>query len=82
MLNADRYDLKINNEHVQYTDVFDPDFLHPVPPQDKRSLEELTKSWLANNHVDIELELAKKFHLVEEKTKSDGTKITCLSSSV
>ena len=82
VLNADRYDLKINNEHVQYMDVFDPDFLHPVPPQDKRSLEELTKLWLANNHVDIELELAKKFHLVEEKTKSDGTKITCLSSSV
>ena len=44
--------------------------------------EELTKSWLANNHLDIELELAKKFHLVEEKTKSDGTKITCLSSSI
>ena len=82
MLNADRYDLKINNEHVQYMDVFDPDFLHPFPSQDKRSLEELTKSWLANNYVDTELELAKKFHLVEEKTKSDGTKITCLSSSV
>ena len=82
VLNADRYDLKINNEHVQYMDVFDPDYLHPPPPQDKRSLEELTKNWLANNHVDIELELAKKFYLVEEKTKSDGTKITCLSSSV
>ena len=55
-------------------DVFDPNFLHPPPPQDKRSLEELTKNWLANKHVEIELELAKKFHLVEEKTKSDGTK--------
>ena len=69
VLNTDRYDLKINNEHVQYMDVFDPNFLHPLPPQGKRSLEELTKNWLANNHVDIELELAKKFHLVEEKTK-------------
>ena len=63
-------------------DVFNPDYLLPPPPQDKRTLEELTKEWLANTHVDIELELAKKFHLVEEKTKSDGTKITCLSSSV
>ena len=80
--NADRYDLKINNEHVQYMDVFDPDYLLPPPPQDKRSLEELTKTWIASNHVDIELELAKKFYLVKEKTKSDGTKITCLSSSV
>ena len=80
--NANRYDLKINNEHVQYKDAFDPDYLHPVPDRDSRSLEELTKSWLANNHVDIELELAKKFHLIEEKTKSDVTKITCLSSSV
>ena len=82
VLNADRYDLKINNEHVQYMDVFDPDFNQPVTPQDKRSLEELTKSFLSSNFVEIELELAKKFHLVEEKTKSDGTKITCLSSSV
>ena len=82
VLNADRYDLKINNEHVQYMGVFDPDFNQPVTPQDKRSLEELTKSFLNSNLVEIELELAKKFHLVEEKTKSDGTKITCLSSSV
>ena len=82
VLNADRYDLKINNEHVQYMDVFDPDFNQPVTPQDKRSLKELTKSFLNSNLVEIELELAKKFHLVEEKTKSDGTKITCLSSSV
>ena len=68
---------------MQYKDVFDPDYLHPVPDRDSRSLEELTKSWLANNHVDIELELAKKkFQLIEEKTKSDVTKITCLSSSV
>ena len=80
--NANRYDLKISNEHVQYKDAFDPDYLHPVPDRDSRSLEELTESWLANNHVDIELELAKKFHLIEEKTKSDGTKIICLSSSV
>ena len=80
--NADRYDLKINNEHVQYMDVFNPNYLLPPPAADKRTLEELTKSWLGSTHVDIELELAKKFHLVEEKTKSDGTKVTCLSSSV
>ena len=80
--NADRYDLKINNEHVQYMNVFDPEYLHPEPAQDERTLGKLTKTWLANNHVDIELELAKKFHFMEEKTKSDGTKITCLSSSV
>ena len=36
VLNADRYDLKINNEHVQYMDVFDPDFNQLVTPQDKR----------------------------------------------
>ena len=82
VLNADRYDLKINNEHVQYVNVFNPDFIQPTPPLSKRSTEELTKSFLNSNAVDIELELAKKFHLVEEKTKSDGTKITCLSSSV
>ena len=80
--NAGRYDLKINNEHVQYMDVFDPDFVHPVPDRDSRSLEELTKTFLSSNFVDIELELAKKFYLMEEKQKSDGTKITCLSSSV
>ena len=80
--NADRYDLKINNEHVHYMDVFDPDYLAPPAPADKRTLEALRKSWFGSNHVDIELELAKKFHLVEEKTKSDGSKITCLSSSV
>ena len=82
VLNADRYDLKINNEHVQYVNVFNPDFIQPTPPLSKRSTEELTKSFLNSNAVDIELQLAKKFHLVEEKTKSDGTKITCLSSSV
>ena len=32
----DRYDLKINNEHMQYMDMLDPDFLHPVPAQDKQ----------------------------------------------
>ena len=57
--NADRYDLKINNEHVQYMDVFDPDFVHPVSDRDSRSLEELTKTFLSSNFVDIELELAK-----------------------
>ena len=36
VLNADRYDLKINNEHMQYMDMLDPDFLHPVPAQDKQ----------------------------------------------
>ena len=73
---------QIRFEHVQYMDVFDPDFNQLVTPQDKRSLEELTKSFLSSNFVEIELELAEKFLLVEEKTKSDGTKITCLSSSV
>ena len=57
--NADRYDLMINNEHMQYMDVFDPDFMHPVPDRDSRSLEELTKTFLSSNFVDIELELAK-----------------------
>ena len=80
--NADRYDLKIKNEHVHYMDVFDPDYIQPPPPADSRTKEALTKRWFSSSHVDIELELAKKFHLVEEKTKSDGTKITCLSSSV
>ena len=69
MLNADRYDLKINNEHVQYMDVFDPDYLVPPQPQDKRTLEELTKTWVASNHVDIELELAKKILLGGRKNK-------------
>ena len=31
--NSDRYDLKINNEHVNYMDVFNPDYLIPTPAQ-------------------------------------------------
>ena len=53
--NADRYDLKINNEHVHYMDVFDPDYLAPPAPADKRTLEALRISWFGSNHVDIEL---------------------------
>mgnify|MGYP006963855965 CR=1 FL=1 len=82
MQNADRYDLKINNEHVNYMDVFNPDYLNPPANADRRTKEALAQDWLKSNYVDIELELAKKFHLVEEKTESDDTKITCLSSSV
>ena len=67
--NAERYDLKINYEHMQYMDVFDPDFIHPVPLQGSRSLEELTKTFLSSNLVDIELELAKKILLDRRKNK-------------
>ena len=80
--NADRYDLKINNEHIHFMDVFDPFYMLPRPPLDKRTKEDLTKRWINASHVDIELGVAKKFYLVEENIKSDGTKSTCLTSSV
>ena len=78
--NADSYDLKINNENVEYLDVFNRTQQTSSGPI-TYFLEELTILFLSENYVDIELELAKRFHIVEQVQK-DGKTETNLTSSV
>ena len=78
--NADSYDLKINNENVEYLDVFNRTQQTSSGPI-TYFLEELTILFLNENYVDIELELAKRFHIVEQVQK-DGKTETNLTSSV
>ena len=56
--NAESYDLKINNENVQYLDVFNNTEETSSGPVNY-FLEELIIQFLNENYVDIELELAK-----------------------
>ena len=78
--NADNYDLKINNENVVYLDVFNQTRQASSGPV-TYFLEELIIQFLNENYVDIELELAKRFHIVEQVQK-DGKTETNLTSSV
>ena len=78
--NADSYDLKINNENVEYLDVFNRTQQTSSGPI-TYFLEELTILFLNENYVDIELELAKRFHILEQVQK-DGKTETNLTSSV
>ena len=57
MPNAESYDLKINNENVQYLDVFNNTEETSSGPVNY-FLEELIIQFLNENYVDIELELA------------------------
>lgn len=77
--NADSYNLKINNENMNYFDVFNHTKQTAAGPV-RYFLEELTTQFLNENYEDIELELAKKFHLVEQfekdgKTETNSTSI-------
>ena len=78
--NADSYDLKINNENVQYLDVFNNTEQSSSGPVNY-FLEELIIQFLNENYVDIELELAKRFHIVKQVQK-DGKTETNLTSSL
>ena len=78
--NADSYDLKINNENVEYLDVFNRTQQTSSGPI-TYFLEELTILFLNENYVDIELELAKRFHILEQVQK-DGKTEKNLTSSV
>ena len=78
--NADSYDLKVNNENVEYLDVFNRTQQTSSGPI-TYFLEELTILFLNENYVDIELELAKRFHILEQVQK-DGKTETNLTSSV
>lgn len=87
--NAYKFELKINNEGVQYKEDFDVHYLMGrMPPIHQRDdlLQQLRRWFCEQNYIDIDVEMAEKFQLVEEieKTDSSGqkTKELCLSSTV
>lgn len=87
--NADKFELKINNEGVQYKEDFDVHYLMGrMPPIHQRDdlMQQLRRWFCEQNYIDIDVEMAEKFQLVEEieKTDSSGqkTKELCLSSTV
>lgn len=65
-----------DNEGVQYLDSFDTHYLMQViPPMSQASVlvDELKQWFCEENYVDIEPEMAKKFHMIEELEKTDPT---------
>ena len=86
---ADTFELTINNKGVRYKDDYNVFYLirDPLVHQLDDVLNELTQWFCEENYVDIELGMAKKFHMVEETERVDpsiGQKIKALilSSSV
>ena len=86
---ADKFELKINNEGVLYKEDYDVHYLMGRKPrihQVDDLMQQLKKWFCEQNYVDIELEMAKKFKLVEEVEKTDGSgqkkKELCLSGTV
>ena len=65
---ADKFELKINNEGVLYKEDYDVHYLMGRKPrihQVDDLMQQLKKWFCEQNYVDIELEMAKKFKLVE-----------------
>ena len=86
--NADKFELKINNEGVLYKEDFDVHYLMGrIPPLDQVDdlMQQLKRWFCEQNFIDIDLEMAKKFRIVEEVEKTDDTgqkkKELCLSST-
>ena len=87
--NEDKFELKINNEGVLYKEDFDVHYLMGrIPPLDQVDdlMQQLKRWFCEQNFIEIDLEMAKKFRIVEEVEKTDDTgqkkKELCLSSTV
>ena len=71
--NADKFELKINNEGVLYKEDFDVHYLMGrIPPLDQVDdlMQQLKRWFCEQNFIDIDLEMAKKFRIVEEVEKN------------
>ena len=74
--NADKFELKINNEGVQYKEDFDVHYLMGrMPPIHQRDdlLQKLRRWFCEQNYIDMDVEMAEKFQLVEEIEKTDSS---------